>query len=75
MVELGRLMRKDIDPVILNSASQELLRQIFSKGKCILVNDSKELARYKMVMFARIAEFAYYRNQMQLGLIRKIMEG
>jgi len=75
IVELGRLMRKDIDPVILNSASEELLRQIFLKGKCILINDSRELARYKMVMFAKIAEFGYYRNRMQLGLIREIMEG
>ena len=75
IVELGRLMRKDIDPVILNSASEGLLRQVFSKGKCIVVNDSRKLARYKMVMFAMIAEFAYYRNQMQSGLIRKIMEG
>jgi len=74
IVELGRVMRKDIDPVILNSASEELLRQIFLKGKCILVNDSKKLARYRMVMFAKIAEFAYCRNQMQSGLIRKIME-
>lgn len=75
IIELGRLIRKDIDPVILNSASEELLRQVFSKGKCILVNDSRKLARYKMVMFSMIAEFAYYRNQMQSGLIRKIMEG
>ena len=75
IVELGRLMRKDIDPVILNSASQELLRQTFSKGKCILVNDSRKLSRYKTVVFSKIAEFGYYRNQMQSGLIRKIMGG
>ena len=75
IVELGRVMRKDIDPVILNSASEELLRQIFLKGKCILVNDSRKLAEYKMVMFTKIAEFAYYRNRMQSGLIKKIMEG
>ena len=75
IVELGRIMRKDIDPVMLNSASEELLRQIFLKGKCILVNDSRKLARHKMVMFARIAEFGYYRSRMQSGLIRRIMEG
>ena len=74
-VELGRLLRKDIHPVILNSASEELLRQIFSKGKCILINDEKKHAQYKMVMFVKIAEFAYYKSQMQAGLIRKVMEG
>jgi len=75
MVELSRILKKDIHPVILNSASEELLRQIFQKGKCIQVNDTKKLAGYKMVMYVRIAEFAYYRKQVQSGLIRKIMEG
>ena len=75
MVELGRVLRKDIHPVILNSASEELLRQIFSKGTCILINDARKLARYRMVMFARIADFGYYRDQMQAGFIRKVMEG
>lgn len=75
MVELARILRKDIHPVILNSASEELLKQIFSKGQCIIVNNSRELARYTMVMFVKIAEFAYYRRQMQSGLIRKVMEG
>ena len=75
MVELGRILRKDIHPVILNSASEELLKQIFSKGQCIIVNNSRELARYTMGMFVKIAEFAYYRRQMQSGLIRKIMGG
>ena len=74
MVDLSRLLRKDIHPVILNFAGEELVRQIFVKGKCILVNNSKGLARYKIVMFARIADFAYHRKQMQSGLIKSIME-
>jgi predicted nucleotidyltransferase len=71
---LGRSTRKDIDPVILNLASEELLRQVFLKGKCIVVNDSTKLVRSKMVMFAKIAEFGYYLSEMQSGFIRKIME-
>lgn len=74
IVDLGRLLRKEIHPVILNSASEELLRQIFLKGKCLLINNPGELVRYKMYMFSRIAEFTYYRNQMQSGLIRKVMK-
>ena len=73
IVELSRILRKDIHLVILNSASEELIRQIFLKGKCILVSDPKKLSQYKMVMLAKIAEFAYYRTQMQAGLIRKVM--
>ncbi len=75
LVGLGRILRKDIDPVILNKANLTLLRQVFLTGKCILVNNSKKLAIYKTVMFVRIAEFSYYRSQMQAGLIRKIMKG
>ena len=75
MIELAKILRKDIHPVILNSASEELMRQIFLKGKCILINDSKNLSRYKMVTLSKIAEFAQYRGQMQLGLIKRVMEG
>ena len=75
MVDLSRILRKDIHPVILNLAGEELLRQVFLKGKCILVKNPKKLARYKMTAFSRIADFAYYKNQMQSGLIRNIMEG
>ena len=75
IIELAKILIKDIHPVILNSASEELMRQIFLKGKCILINDSKKLSRYKMVTLSKIAEFAQYRDQMQLGLIKKVMEG
>ncbi|MFC1590890.1 nucleotidyltransferase domain-containing protein [Thermodesulfobacteriota bacterium] len=73
LVELSRIVKKDIHPVILNSGSEELLRQVFLKGTCLQVNNEKKLTAYKMVMYARIAEFAYYRKQLQSGLIRKIM--
>lgn len=74
-VDLARILRKDIDPVILNRAGLVLLRQIFSKGKCILIHDARKLARHRMVLFAKIADFGYYRRRMQSGLVRKIMEG
>lgn len=73
IIELSRILRKDIHLVILNSAGEELIRQIFLKGKCILVSDPKKASRYKMVILAKIAEFTYYRTQMQAGLIRKVM--
>jgi len=73
MLDLSRILRKDIHPVILNLAGEELLRQVFLKGKCILVRDPKKLAHYKMTAFSRIVDFAYYKNQMQTGLVRNIM--
>ena len=75
MIELGRLLRKDIDPVILNSAGEVLLRQVFLKGKCILVRDKRKLALHKTVMFSRVAELGYYRSRMRSGLIKKVMKG
>ena len=74
MLDLSRILRKDIHPVILNLAGEELLRQVFLKGKCIFVRDSKKLAHYKMIAFSRIVDFAYYKNQMQTGLIRNIIK-
>ena len=75
LVELATILRKEIHPVILNSAGEELMRQIFLKGKCILVRNPEKLSLFKMTMYARIADFGYYRNQLQSGLIRNIMEG
>ncbi len=75
IVELSRIIKKDIHLVILNSAGEELIRQIFLKGKCTLVSDPTKVSRYKMVILAKIAEFAYYRTQMQSGFITKTMEG
>jgi predicted nucleotidyltransferase len=75
MVDLANILRKEIHPIILNSAGEELMRQIFEKGDCILIKNQKKLSLFKMTMFARIADFGYYRNQMQAGLIRSIMEG
>ena len=75
MVELSKLLKKDIHPVMLNSASEALIRQIFLKGKCILIKDSQELSKYKMMMITRITEFAYYRNMIHSGFVSKVMEG
>ena len=74
MVDLANILKKEIHPVILNSAGEELMRQIFLKGECILVKDPKKLSLFKMTMLTRIADFGYYRNKMQSGLIRNVME-
>ena len=65
MSDLSRSIRKDVHPVILNTASKLLLKQIFEKGKCVLVNDKKGLDQFKMVKFAQIADFAFYQKNFQ----------
>lgn len=73
--DLCRIMRRDVHLVVMNTAPEELLRQVFNKGKCLLVRDARLLARLKMAMFSRIAEFGFYRPMMQKGMIEKIMKG
>jgi predicted nucleotidyltransferase len=74
VADLARKLRKDIHLVLLNNSSEVLHAQVFGKGKCLRVNKPRELAVYKMRMFARIAEFGYYKNIMQAGFVRKVME-
>jgi predicted nucleotidyltransferase len=74
LVDPADMLKKEIHPVILNFAGEELMRQIFLKGKCILVRAPEKLSLFKMTMYARIADFGYYRGQMQAGLIRNIMD-
>lgn len=74
MRQLPKLLRKDIHPVIMNSASEMLLKQIFGKGRCLLVNDSRKLADFKMLAYTRIASFNYYLKKMQAGFIRRVLE-
>jgi len=73
LIELSRIIRKDIHPVVMNSAGELLLKQIFLKGDCILVNDKKKLSWFKMIMFSRILDFSFYLTKMQSGFVRKMI--
>jgi uncharacterized protein len=74
LVQLPRLLRKDVHPVAMNSASEALLKQIFGKGRCLLVKDARKLAEFKILAYTRIAGFNYYLKKMQAGLIRRVLE-
>jgi uncharacterized protein len=74
LVQLPRLLRKDVHPVAMNSAGEVLLKQIFCKGRCLLVNDARKLAEFKMHAYSRIAGFNYYLKKMQSGLVRRVLE-
>jgi len=73
-LELARLTRKDIHLSILNFSNENLAKQIFMKGKCIIVNNPKALSQFKMVKFAQIADFNYYNNKFKRRLIQAIMK-
>ena len=75
LIDLSRILRKDIHLTAMNFASEELLKQIFKKGHCLIVNDSKKLACFTMTAYSKIVNFHYYRGQFQAGIVRKVMEG
>ena len=75
LIDLSRILRKDLHLTAMNFASEELLKQIFKKGHCLIVNDSKKLACFTMTAYSKIVNFHYYRGQFQAGIVRKVMEG
>ncbi|MFP3981962.1 MAG: type VII toxin-antitoxin system MntA family adenylyltransferase antitoxin [Desulfobacterales bacterium] len=75
LIGLGRCLKKDIHPVIMNHAGEFLLKQILSKGKPVLVKNSKFEKYFKMISISRIADFNFHLQKMQAGLTKKILEG
>lgn len=75
MIGLSGVLRKEIHPVILNNAGEMLSAQVFKYGRCLYSSKPDILSRFKTAQFSKIADFAYLRNIMEKGFIRKVMEG
>ena len=75
LVALSRSLRKDLHLTAMDFASEALLKQIFKKGKCLVVKDTRKLAYFKMIAFTKIVNFNYYHSQMQKGIIHKVLRG
>ena len=75
LVALSRYLRKDVHLTTMDFAGEEILKQILKKGKCVVVNDPKKMAYFKMMALSKIVSFHYYHSQMQSGVVRKVMEG
>ena len=73
-VDLGRQLRKYVHAVILNTAGELLLKQVFKKGVCICVNDDTELKQFKMIRYSMISEFGYYLKMAQTGFRRRMLK-
>jgi predicted nucleotidyltransferase len=73
-IGLCRILRKDLHLIAMDFAGEEILKQIFRTGKCLLINDFKKLTSFRTTAYTKIANFHYYLRQMQSGLIRKLME-
>jgi predicted nucleotidyltransferase len=75
LVELARILRKDLHIVIMNSAGEGILAQIFKHGKCIFQRDPRTLARFKTASYSMIADFGYLRAMMEEAMVSRILGG
>src|SRR5512137_1233556 len=64
LIRLPKILKKDVHPIAMNSIGEILLKQILNKGRCLIVNDRRKLAEFKMLALARIATFSYYQKKM-----------
>ena len=74
LLDLSRILRKDIHITMLNNASENLLLQVLKKGQCLVVNNKKEFSIFKMNGYAKIAGFNYHKKMMQQGFLNSMME-
>ncbi len=75
LMDLARILRKDLHIVIMNSAGEGILAQIFKHGKCIFQRDPRTLATFRTASYSMIAEFGYLRAIMEKGMISRILGG
>jgi predicted nucleotidyltransferase len=75
LIDLARILRKDLHIVIMNSAGEGILAQIFKHGKCIFQRNPRTLANFRTASFSMIAEFGYLRAMMEKAIVSRILGG
>jgi predicted nucleotidyltransferase len=73
LIDLVRILRKDLHLVIMNSAGEGILAQIFKHGKCIFQRNPRTLASFRTARFSMIAEFGYLRAMMEKAMVSRIL--
>lgn len=72
MLELSRLLRKDIDLVIMNDAGELLLYQIYKNGKSLFIRDYQYAKDFEIKSLALYYDFKYYLDKIQKGFIENL---
>jgi predicted nucleotidyltransferase len=72
--QLSKMLRRDIHPLIMNSAGELVLEQIFRKGMSLYGGDSFDCAYFRMTQTAQIAEFAPLRKRMEDNFLERMKE-
>ena len=72
LIDLARILRKDFHIVIMNSAGEGILAQIFKHGKCIFQRNPQTIASFRTATYSMIAEFGYSRAIMEKSFISRM---
>jgi len=72
MVQLGRILRKDIELLVMNHAGEVVLNQIYKKGKPILIQNKKFAKEFKIRSFSVYSDFEFYLRRMQNSFIKSL---
>lgn len=73
LIDLARILRKDLHVVIMNSAGEGILAQIFKHGKCLFQGNPQTLATFRTASYSMIAEFGYSRAIMEKSFVSRIL--
>ena len=72
-VELGRLLRKDFHVLIMNTAGEMILSQVFKRGKCIHQKNQRILAKFKTASYSRIMDFEFQRKPIEKAFLSRLL--
>jgi len=67
--ELSKLLRKDVDIVLLQEANEILAYQILKKGEMILERNRDIHRNFKAIKLIQCIDFKFLENRMQEGLV------
>lgn len=73
MMQLGRILRKDIEILVMNRAGEVILNQIFKKGKPIFIQNTSYSMAFKIKSLALYSDFKFYLNRMQDGFVKNMV--
>jgi predicted nucleotidyltransferase len=72
LIDLARILRKDLHIVMMNDAGEGIIAQIFKYGKCVFQRNPWSLARFKTARYSMIAEFGYLRAIMEKAFVLRL---
>lgn len=74
MAQLGRILRKDIEILVMNRAGEIILNQIYKKGELILIKNEKYTNEFKLKSMALYTDFEFYLKRMQNAFAKNLMD-